>query len=119
MDFEQRLERAIGRGARARQNKGREVADKAVSEEELKNTHSKVRLDLSEHIDACLQKLADYFPGFRFQTVVTDEGWGAKISRDDYKVAPGRDAESRYSRLEMLVRPFSSTHIVEITAKGT
>lgn len=119
MDFEQRLERAIGRGERARENKGREEADRAVSEEDLKNQHSRIRLDLSEHIEACLQKLADYFPGFRFQTVVGEDGWGAKISRDDFKASHGRESESRYSRLEMVVRPYSAAHIVEITSKGT
>jgi len=81
--------------------------------------HSKIRLDLSEHIEGCLQKLADYFPGFRFQTVVGEEGWGAKISRDDFKKTAGRDAQSGYSRLELVVRPYSSSHIVEIAGKGT
>ena len=31
----------------------------------------------------------------------------------------GRRSESLYSRLEMLVRPFSDTHILGLTAKGT
>jgi hypothetical protein len=119
MDFEQRLERAIGRGERARMSKGREDADRAVSEEDFKNLHSRVRLDLSEHIEECLRKLVDYFPGFRFQTVVGEEGWGAKISRDDYKRVTGRDGENRYSRLELVVRPYSAAHIVEIAGKGT
>jgi hypothetical protein len=119
MDFEQRLERAIGRGERSRMSRGREDADRAVSEEDFKNLHSKVRLDLSEHIETCLQKLADYFPGFRFQTVVGEDGWGARISRDDYRRSPGRDSESRYSRLELVVRPYSAAHIVEIAGKGT
>jgi len=119
VEFEERLERAIGRGKKSLQERGRETADRAVSEEDLRNLHSRIRLDLSEHIESCLQKLTDYFPGFRFQTLVGEEGWGAKISRDDYKRVPGRDGESRYSRLEMVVRPYSSAHIVEIAAKGT
>jgi len=119
MDFEQRLERAIGRGERARLTKGQQQSDKALSDEALKILHSKVRLDLSEHIENCLRKIADHFPGFRFQTVVGEEGWGAKISRDDFGGSRRRDVENRYSRVEMAIRPYSPAKIVEMTAKAT
>ncbi|MEX2286219.1 MAG: hypothetical protein WD648_03960 [Planctomycetaceae bacterium] len=118
MEFDERLERAIGRGERARAAKGRQQADKTLSEEDLKNNHLKARLDLSEHIEACLRKLADYFPGFRFQTLVGEDGWGAKISRDDFQ-GGRREAENRYSRIELVVRPFRSTPIVEVAGKAT
>lgn len=119
MDFEKRLQRAIVRGQQTRDSRVRERAEEAVSEEDLRTLHSQCRLELSEHIETCLKQLADHFPGFRFQTVVEEEGWGAKISRDDVSGGRGRPVENRYSRLEMLIRPFSSAHIIELAAKGT
>jgi hypothetical protein len=119
MEFEKRLERAIERGQRTRDQRGRSQAEQAVSEEELRSLHSQYRIDLSEHIEACLRRLADHFPGFRFETIVSDDGWGAKISRDDVQLERGRGSRTAYSRLEMLIRPYSSTHIVELVAKGT
>ena len=118
MDFDKRLERAISRGQQTRQAQGREEARKQLSEAELRALHSRYRLDLSEHIEQCLRKLADHFPGFRFQTIVGDEGWGAKISRDDFRTRAGQ-RENLYSRLEMVVRPFRPTPILEVAAKGT
>ncbi len=117
MDFEKRLERAISRGRQTRDAAGRQQAEAAMSEESLKNLHSRCRLELSEHIEASLKKLADHFPGFRFQTVVGEDGWGARISRDDFR--PGRASESVYSRLEIVVRPYSAAHILEVVAKAT
>ena len=119
MDFDKRLERAITRGQQTREEQGRLQAERAMTEEELRTLHSRYRLDLSEHIESCLKKLADHFLGFRFETVVSEDGWGARISRDDVHLSPGRPVENRYSRLEMVIRPYSSTHIVELAAKGT
>jgi hypothetical protein len=118
MDFNERLERAIGRGERARVAKGREQADKTLTEEELKNSHLKARLELSEHIESGLKKLADYFPGFRFQTLVGEEGWGARISRDDFQ-GGRRESQNSYSRIELVVRPIRSVPIVEVNGKAT
>ena len=119
MEFDKRLQRAIVRGKHARNAEGRRKAAQALSKDELKTLHSKCRLDLSEHIEDCLRRLADHFPGFDFQTIVGEDGWGAKINRDDFQAGRGRQAENLYSRLEMVIRPFSSTHIVELAAKGT
>jgi hypothetical protein len=118
MDFDKRLEKAIDRGCQTRAAEGQKQANDAMSIEDLKNLHSKCRLDLSEHIETCLRQLADHFPGFQFQSVVSEEGWGAKISRDDYVGGRG-DVNNLYSRTEMLIRPFSSTHIIELAAKAT
>lgn len=119
MDFEKRLERAIGRGRHKKEMKGKEAEMAALTEEELKSQHSAHRLELSDHIEACLKQLADHFPGFRYETVVSDSGWGAKISRDDFvaKASPGQT--NLYSRFEILVTPFSKVHIIEISAKAT
>jgi len=119
MEFDKRLERAIVRGEQARNAEGRRKMEQALSEDELKTLHSKCRLDLSEHIEKCLRRLTDHFPGFDFQTIVGEDGWGAKINRDDFQSGRGRQAENLYSRLEMVIRPFSSTHIVELAAKAT
>lgn len=118
MEFEKRLEKAIVRGEHTRDAKVREKAEQEMSEEDLKSLHSQCRLELSEHLEDCLRKLVDHFPGFRYQTVVSEAGWGAKINRDDFIGEPGSRSENRYSRYEMVIRPFSSTHIVALAAKG-
>ena len=120
MNFDQRLERAIERGHRQRDAESRERALLAMSEEECKNLHSRSRLELSEHIETCLRKLADYFPGFDYETLMTADGWGAKIRRDDLApgVAGSRGLVHYYSHMEMLVRPYSPTRIVELVARG-
>ncbi len=89
-----------------------------MSEEECRRLHSQYRLGLSEHIEVCLQQVAQQFPGFRFETVVGDRGWGAAISRDNLSLDGGKRI-SYYSRLEMTVRPFSSSHVLDLNAKGT
>ena len=55
-----------------------------MGEEELKRLHSQYRLELSDYIEKCLRKLPQYMPGFQFETVVSDRGWGGKVSRDDF-----------------------------------
>lgn len=90
----------------------------AASEEELRVRHSQLRNEISEHIEICLRKLCDHFPGFDFSTLINEKGWGARISRDDIRLGRGT-AKNEYSRLEVLVRPFNDTHILEIVTKGT
>jgi len=119
MDFDKRLERAIVRGEQVRKSRGQAEAEKAITDEQFRNLHSKYRLDLSEHIENCLKRLSDHFPGFRFQTIVGEEGWGARVSRDDVDLAAGRPASTQYSRLEIVVRPFSSAHLLELAVKAT
>jgi len=119
MDFNERLEKAIRRGQHTRDEANRDAQKKTLSEEESRNRHSSARLNLSEYIESCLKKLTGHFPGFRFETIVTDTGWGAKINRDDLRMDRGR-RENQYSRLEILVSPFDpATKIVSVTAKGT
>lgn len=118
MDFDERLEKAIARGEKVREAQEREAAGRALSEEEFKRLHSAIRLDLADHIEKCLQKLPDHFPGFRWESIVGDRGWGAACSRDDVALGDG-GRRNWYSRLEVTVRPYSSAHVVEIAAKGT
>lgn len=119
MEFEKRLEKAIQRGERVRDARGREEAEKALTEEDWKNRHSQYRLELSEHIEKCLRGVMDHFPGFQLQTIYGEEGWGAKIVRDDIVLNDRRQSENRYSRFEMVIRPFSEAHIIELAAKAT
>ena len=118
MDFKQRLQKAADRGQRVRQKKDREAVAKAISEEECKRLHSKYRLLLTDTIEDCLHQLADQFPGFQFETVVNDQGWGAAIGRDDLGLTDGR-RDSFYSRLQMVVTPFNQYQVLDLAAKGT
>jgi hypothetical protein len=117
-DFEERLQRAIQRGQQARTEDGSAIQADAITEEELRIKHAHLRNELAEHIEHCLRKLCDHFPGFDYNTVVNEKGWGARISRDDIKLGRGT-AKNEYSRLEVLIRPFNDTRIIEIATKGT
>lgn len=117
-EFEQRLQNAIDRGQRSREAQGQEKGTQQATEEDLRNLHSKLRLSLSEHTEDCLRKLSDHFPGFEFSTVMNEDGWGARITRDDINLTAGRN-RNLYSRLEILVKPFSDAHILEVSTKGT
>ena len=97
---------------------------RALTEKELQRLHSQARLSLSEHIERCLHQLADRFPGFRFETIVDQRGWGAAISREDLRLrragAPaGGSRQTCFSRLEMLISPVSASLILDLTAKAT
>ena len=118
MDFDQRLQRAINRGEGRSSEEARQKQAAALSEEEFKRLHSKYRLQLSEHIEACVEKLANYFPGFRYETIYGERGWGAACYRDDVGAGGGR-RQSFYSRLEMTIRPYSEYHVVDLAGKGT
>lgn len=119
MDFEQRLESAIARGQQANAARAQAEAERALSEKELQRLHTQYRLTLSEHIDVCLRQLADRFPGFRFETVVDERGWGASIRREDLRFRPGLPRQTCFSRLEMVVRPLSTSFVLELAAKAT
>lgn len=118
--FEERLEKAVKRGNERARARDEEAREQQLTAAELKRMHGEYRLKLSEHIERNVQKLVGYFPGFRFETVIGEKGWGAAVSRDDF--VPGGSAGKRrsdYSRLEMTIRPFSSLSVLELTAKGT
>lgn len=116
--FDKRLEQAIQRGRRAGEARQREKAARELSEKELRQIHGEMRLAVTEKIEECLKRLIDYFPGFRFETVVSDRGWGSAISRDDIDVEGGR-RNAYFSRLEVVVRPYSEFHVFDLAAKGT
>ena len=118
MSFRERLQRASERGKQIRAAQLNEAAAKALSEEECKRRHSQYRLALTEHIEKCLSDMADNFPGFRMETVVDESGWGAAVSRDDIRIEVGRHG-TFFSRLQLVVGPYNTYHVLDISAKGT
>src|SRR5688572_7186637 len=108
-EFEERLQRAIQRGQRSGEAAKEAARAEAWTEDELRRKHAEYRLKLSEHIEQCLGKLPHHFPGFQYETVFGDRGWGAACSRDDVRIQSGRRG-SDYSRIEVTVRPFSAYH---------
>lgn len=118
MDFTERLQRAVQRGQQTRAATEREQVQAALSEEESRALHAQARVELSDHIEACLRKVSDHFPGFEYQTVVSESGYGARIRRDDLRSQPGRGFAHEYSHLELLVRSYTPRRILELTGRG-
>jgi hypothetical protein len=118
-NFEKRLEKAIRRGQRTSDARAQAEAEKAITEQELRNLHTQYRLELSEHIESCLRQLGRQVPGFHFATVANDRGWGAAVSRDDLGIEAGGRRTNFFSRLEMTIRPLSEYFVLELAGKGT
>ena len=117
-DFESRLESAISRGRqRAGQHASKE-RQKELTEEEKRRLHTTHRLALSERIEKAIQRVADHFPGFRQESMYGEVGWGAACYRDDLRIDQGRRV-NQYSRLEMVIRPHSDSHVLDLKGKGT
>src|SRR6476620_12466661 len=117
MSFRERLQSASDRGKHTRADQLNEAAVKALSDEECKRRHSQYRRALTEHIEKCLSDMADNFPGFRMETVVDESGWGAAASRDDIRLESGRRG-TFFSRLQVVVGPYNTYHVLDISAKG-
>lgn len=116
--FEDRLKQAAARGANKQNQNLTDAERKKAEAEELKSLHSKYRLVLSERIEIVVKKVVDLFPGFRYQTVFGDAGWGGACMRDDLVLQRGV-RENRYSRFEMAVRPVNEYFVLDLQAKGT
>jgi hypothetical protein len=117
-EFKSRLESAIARGRRRAEVSASQERQKEHSEEELKRMHSSHRLALSDRIEAAVKGVADHFPGFREEMVFGEKGWGNACYRDDLRIDAGRRS-NQYSRLELVIRPFSDLRILELKGKGT
>ena len=50
--------------------------------------------------------------------MINEDGWGARISRDDVNMTRGT-SRNLYSRFEMLIRPWSDANILELVTRGT
>jgi hypothetical protein len=117
-DFKSRLESAIQRGQRRRVHSASEAKRKELSEEELKRLHTSYRLALSERIESKIKNIIDAFPGFRQEALFGEVGWGTACYRDDLLIANGRRS-NRYSRFEMVIRPYSDLRVLDLKGKGT
>lgn len=118
MDFEKKLEQAIERG-QTRRSASKDAKKQAEhSREDLRNQHNEFRLNLSEHIEHALQKLAQHFPGFQYETLYGHRGWGGAIARNDIDLGPDGKTGTFFSRLEITVRPQNEFNVVNITGKG-
>ena len=62
--------------------------------------------------------MAENFPGFRVETIVDEAGWGAAVSRDDFGLTAGK-RNTFFSRMRIVVSPYSQYHVLDIAAKGT
>lgn len=114
MDFEDQLKQALNRGKERADQARVTGAQRQMTQEELRRRHTDWRLQLCEHIEAALRKLAEHIPGFRYETVYGERGWGGAIARDDLM-----RGGSFYSRLELSVRPHNEFNVLNIAGKGT
>jgi hypothetical protein len=117
-EFEERLKNAVTRGSSRAESLQAAEERKRQEAEELKRLHTKYRLELSEHIEHAIKKLIDMFPGFRYQSVFSDAGWGSACLRDDLIIEKGTRS-NKYSRLEIVVRPVNEFNVLDLQAKGT
>ena len=119
MDLDERLQKAIERGQQRKQSLQDITEQQQLSEEEMKSLHSRCRLELSEHIEQCIEKLVQHFPGFQTETIYGDRGWGAACSRDDLRIDVPGERSNDFSRLEITVRPFTGSHVIDLAGKAT
>ena len=116
-DFEQQLRSAVQRG-RATSQALTPEQEVALTEEQARRLHTRYRVTLSDSAEGLLKQLPNHLPGFRYETMFGDRGWGGACFRDDSRVVDGRRNDF-YSRLEITVRPFQGVDVIEVTAKGT
>lgn len=119
MRFQDRLSKAIERGQHINDRRTQAEQEKRLNEQELKRLHSDYRLQLSERIEGCLQELLNHFPGFQYETIVDQKGWGGAISRDDIGFDDHHRRRNYYSRLELVIRPISEFFVLDLAGKGT
>jgi hypothetical protein len=118
MDFQQRLQKAVERGQRAGDAEAIARRNRELNEKELQRLHTQYRLELSDRIERCLGYIADQFPGFQTENVIGERGWGAAVSRDDLRLTTAGRSSS-FSRMEMVIRPFSPSQVLELSGKAT
>ncbi|MGQ9503680.1 MAG: hypothetical protein ACUVQG_01245 [Thermogutta sp.] len=118
-DFEKRLQRAIERGHQIRKQRAEAEARRALTEQELRARHSDFRLQLTEYIEQCLKKLQDHLPGFTLESVFSERGWGSAVTQDELQWRRGETPQQQFSRLELVVRPFSEYYVLDLIGKAT
>lgn len=119
MDFDSELEAAIKRGQQRNEKRQSSARQAEMTAEQIRNRHNDFRLNLSDHIEAGMKKMANHFPGFDYETIYGERGWGGAISRNDIDRGKNGRAGSFFSRLEITVRPQNEYNVVNIAGKGT
>ncbi|MDA8563043.1 hypothetical protein N9L06_01185 [Mariniblastus sp.] len=119
MDFDNELQKAIQRGQQLSQSRNAAAKQEALTAEEIRTSHTAFRLHLSDHIENCLKRLANHFPGFEYETIYGSRGWGGAVSRNDLTRGPDGKSGSFFSRIELTVRPQNEFNVVNIAGKGT
>lgn len=117
-DFESRLNSAIARGKRRADHGEAQKRAQQLTVDELKTMHTALRLRLSDRIEKAVHGVADNFPGFREESIYGEAGWGHACYRDDLSLVGGK-RNNLYSRLEMVIRPFNDSHVVDLKGKST
>ncbi len=117
-EFESRLDAAIARGKKRAELKASQQRQQELSEEELRRLHTSYRLSLSDRIENAIHGVSDHFPGFRQESLFGEVGWGSACYRDDLRIESGRRT-NMYSRLEMVIRPYSDLRVLDLKGKGT
>lgn len=117
-DFEDQLKKALERGQRA--NDARQVEEKLaqLTADQVRIQHNDCRLQLSERIEKTLKAMINQVPGFEYENIYGERGWGGAVSRDELSITRGQ-RRMVYSRLELTVRPLSEMAIVDLAGKGT
>jgi hypothetical protein len=117
-EFEDQLRKAIERGQRANDALQAEQKLARLSADQLKIRHNDFRLKLSDRIEVTLKSLVNQLPGFAYENIYGERGWGGAVSRDELLMTRGQ-RRSVYSRLEITVKPLSDLEIVDLAGKGT
>ena len=117
-EFRERLESAFKRGKQAAERKAEVERQAEQTEERLRERHSQYRLQLCEEIERTMTKLADLMPGFRWESVYDDDGWGAACFRENLHFEDGRRT-TRFSRFQIVVRPCTELLVLDIKGKAT
>jgi hypothetical protein len=117
-EFEERLKRAIERGQDRQRDAELRKQAAEMSEEECRRLHQTYQLEISELIETCIKRLPDYWPGFRYELIYGERGWGAGCRRDDLRLTRGTRSEL-FTRIELMVRPYSSLHVLDLAGRAT
>jgi hypothetical protein len=117
-EFEDQLKKAIERGQRINDARQEEQKLAQLSADQMRIRHNEFRLQLSERIERTLNSMVNQLPGFVYENIYGDRGWGGAVSRDELVIARGQ-RNTVYSRLELTVKPLSELNVVNIGGKGT
>ncbi|MGI9518887.1 MAG: hypothetical protein ACR2NP_17665 [Pirellulaceae bacterium] len=117
-EFDDQLKKAIQRGLRSHDSRQQQAKEQQMSADDIRRQHNEFRLGISERIEQTLQSLIHQLPGFEYENIYGERGWGGAVSRDELNIRRG-ERVNVYSRLEVTVKPLSDLNIVNLVAKGT